>query len=151
MLEGSTHCELFNFNIYDFGVNSIQVPTDRVFQFQLTKLRPVHLALHLSCATLQCGPARSNRLVEVSKKRTVKVLLNDTFQDHKTVMVHLNDVLHVPLLSRRLFSMAEWNRCGGTINFWMDRCRIGILGIDDTVINTIDVDPIYAEEIVNQQ
>jgi hypothetical protein len=70
MLDGSTHCELFSFNIYDFGVNSIQVPTDRpsipvstdhVFQFQLTKLRPVHIALHLSCATLQCGPARSNK------------------------------------------------------------------------------------------
>jgi hypothetical protein len=63
VLDGSTHCELFNFNIYDFGVISIQVPTDRpsipvstdhVFQFQPTKLRPVHLALHLSCAT--CSP-----------------------------------------------------------------------------------------------
>jgi hypothetical protein len=36
-------------------------------------------------------------LVEVSKKGTVKLLLNDTFQHNKTVMVYLNDVLHVPL------------------------------------------------------
>jgi hypothetical protein len=90
-------------------------------------------------------------LVEVSMKGTVKVLMNDTFQNNKTVMVYLNEVLHVPLLSRRLFSVAEWNRCGGTINFMMNRCRIEILGIDDQVINTIDVDPIYAEEAVNQQ
>jgi hypothetical protein len=79
------------------------------------------------------------------------VLLNDTFQHNKTVIVYLNEVLHVPLLSRTLFSVAEWNRCGGFINFMMDRCRIEILGIDDKVTNTIDVDPIYAEEAVNQQ
>jgi hypothetical protein len=90
-------------------------------------------------------------LVEVSKKRTVKVLLSDTFQHNKTVMVDLHDVLHVPLLSRRLFSVAEWNRWGGTINFMMDRCRIEILEIDNKVISTIDVDPIYVEEAVSQQ
>jgi hypothetical protein len=61
-------------------------------------------------------------------------------------MVYLNEVLYVPLLSRRLFSVAEWNRCGGTINFMMDRCHITILGEDDRVVNTVDVDPIYAEE-----
>jgi hypothetical protein len=76
--------------------------------------------------------------------------MNDTFQHIKTVMVYLNEVLHLPLLSRQLFSVAEWNRCGGTINFMMDKCRIERLGIDDKVI-TIDVDPIYAEEAVNQQ
>jgi hypothetical protein len=51
-------------------------------------------------------------LVEVSMKGTVKVLMNDTFQHNKTVMVYLNEVLHVPLLSRRLFSVAVvYNRC----------------------------------------
>jgi hypothetical protein len=66
-------------------------------------------------------------------------------------MVYLNEVLYVPLLSRRLFSVAEWNRCGGTVNFMMDRCHITILGEDDRVLNTVDVDPIYTEEAINQQ
>jgi hypothetical protein len=33
----------------------------------------------------------------------------------------------------------------------MDRCRIEILGIDDKVTNTIDVDPIYSEEAINER
>jgi hypothetical protein len=66
-------------------------------------------------------------LVEVKEKGTVKVLINDTFNDINQTMVYLNDALYVPRLNRRLFSVAEWNRCGGTINFLMDRCRISIL------------------------
>jgi transposase InsO family protein len=90
-------------------------------------------------------------LVEVTQKGTVKVLLQDAFEHNRKIMVYLNDVLYVPLLSRRLFSVAEWNQCGGTINFMMDRCRIEILDDDDKVVNTVDVDPIYAEEAVNDQ
>jgi hypothetical protein len=90
-------------------------------------------------------------LVEVTMKGTVKVLIKDAFVHNKTVMVYLHEVLYVPLLSRRLFSVAEWNRCGGTVNFMMDRCHITILGEDDRVLNTVDVDPIYTEEAINQQ
>jgi hypothetical protein len=48
-------------------------------------------------------------LVEVTQKATVKVLLHDAFDHNRKIMVHLNDVLYVPLLSRRPFSVAEWN------------------------------------------
>jgi hypothetical protein len=90
-------------------------------------------------------------LVEVTQKGTVKVLINDAFDHNNRVMVYLNDVLHVPLLSRRLFSVAEWNRCGGTINFMMDRCRVEILDDNNKVVNTVDVDPIHAEEAIKNQ
>jgi hypothetical protein len=85
-------------------------------------------------------------LVEVTMKGTVKVLLNDAFDHNKRVIPYLNEVLYVPLLSCRLYSVAEWNRCGGTINFLMDRCRINILNDEDTITQTVDVDPIYAEK-----
>jgi hypothetical protein len=36
-------------------------------------------------------------------------------------------------------------------HFLIDRCRISILDGEDKVVNTIDVDPIYANEEVNEQ
>ena len=56
-------------------------------------------------------------LVEVKEKGTVKVLINDAFNHTNQTMVYLNDVLYVPRLNRRLFSVAEWNLCGGTTTF----------------------------------
>jgi hypothetical protein len=91
-------------------------------------------------------------LVEVEEKGTVKLLINDAFNHNNETTIYLNDVLYVPQLNRRLFSVvAEWNRCGGTVTFLMDRCRISIFENEDKLINTIDVDPIYAIEEVNQQ
>ncbi|KAG7362456.1 integrase core domain containing protein [Nitzschia inconspicua] len=88
-------------------------------------------------------------LVEVQWRGTVKLLLIDKFDRSNQAMVYLRNVLYVPMLSRRLLSVAEWNQCGGQINFLTDKCRVQILDSNDFPIHTIDIDPIYAADEIN--
>ncbi|KAG7349250.1 reverse transcriptase RNA-dependent DNA polymerase [Nitzschia inconspicua] len=90
-------------------------------------------------------------LIEVRWRGTVKLLLIDKFDPDNRATVYLKNVLDVPQLSRRLFSVSEWNQCGGQITFMPDRCRIEILDSNDIPIHTIDTDPIYAAEEINQE
>ena len=60
-------------------------------------------------------------MVEVSKRGTVKLRINDFFRRYHYVQVYLNNVLWVPNLNRRLMSVAEWNQCGGQALFLHDR------------------------------
>ncbi|KAG7340335.1 reverse transcriptase RNA-dependent DNA polymerase [Nitzschia inconspicua] len=90
-------------------------------------------------------------LIEVRWRGTVKLLLIDKFDPDNRATVYLKNVLYVPQLSRRLFSVSEWYQCGGQITFMPDRCRIEILDSDDIPIHTIDTDPIYAAEKINEE
>ncbi|KAG7371221.1 hypothetical protein IV203_019791 [Nitzschia inconspicua] len=90
-------------------------------------------------------------LIEVRWRGTVKLLLIDKFVPDNRATVYLKNVLYVPQLSRRLFSVSEWNQCGGQITFMPDRCRIEILDSNVIPIHTIDTDPINAAEEINQE
>ncbi|KAG7340238.1 reverse transcriptase RNA-dependent DNA polymerase [Nitzschia inconspicua] len=90
-------------------------------------------------------------LLEVHLRGTVKMLIVDKDNPENRATVLLKNVLYVPQLSRRLFSVSEWNQCGGQITFMPDKCRIQILDTNDVPIHTIDIDPIYAAEEVNHE
>ncbi|KAG7352569.1 hypothetical protein IV203_008617 [Nitzschia inconspicua] len=90
-------------------------------------------------------------LVEVRWRGTVKLLLIDKSKPSNQAMVCLRNVLYVPMLSRRLLSVAEWNQCGCQINFLTDKCRVQILDSDDSPAHTIDIDPIYAADEINNE
>jgi hypothetical protein len=71
--------------------------------------------------------------------------------DHnKHFMVYLNEVLYVPLLSRRLFSLARVEQV-----WWNDQLHDGPLSHRNTKrsknTQTVGVDPMCAEEAVNQE
>ena len=74
---------------------------------------------------------KSKALVEVANGNLVKAPLQGTalitIVDVKTLKQHqiyLKDILYVPGLSRRLFSVTQWTQCGGSLAFNGDICSL---------------------------
>ena len=57
--------------------------------------------------------------VKASVQGTVKILITDIYSG-KECFVYLNNVLHVPGLTKRLLSVRQWNVSGGDIFFKTD-------------------------------
>ena len=76
-------------------------------------------------------PGSSKSLVEVANGNIVKAPKKGTafirivgVKTHKTFDILLEDVLYVPGLSRRLFSMTQWTNSGGSLSFRGTTCKI---------------------------
>ena len=74
---------------------------------------------------------KSKSLVEVANGNIVKAPNKGTalicivdIKTNKTFDILLEDVLYVPGLSRRLFSVTQWTQSGGRLSFNGDTCKI---------------------------
>ena len=73
----------------------------------------------------------SEALIEVANGNMVKATVSGTvhlrvidIEDETSYDVYLENVLHVPGLSRRLFSVTQWTNSGGAISFSGDNCTL---------------------------
>ena len=74
---------------------------------------------------------RSRALVQVANGTVVKAPLNGTalfrftdIETHQYTDILVENVLYVPGLSRRLFSVTQWTSSGGELSFNGDKCHI---------------------------
>jgi hypothetical protein len=80
-------------------------------------------------------------IVRVTHKGSVKILMCDAFRPDHTIVVKLYNVLHVPGLTKRLFSVHEWNSCDGQVYHMTDRQRVEIYNGDNQVCAIVDLPP----------
>ena len=65
----------------------------------------------------------NGNIVKAPKKGTAFIRIVDV-KTHKTFDILLEDVLYVPGLSRRLFSVTQWTNSGGSLSFHGTTCKI---------------------------
>ena len=83
---------------------------------------PEDLIMDISSTKSLVEVANGN-IVKAPKKGTVKIKITDV-KTNNTYSILLEDVLLVPGLSRRLFSVNQWTKSGGAINFNGETCRM---------------------------
>ena len=73
----------------------------------------------------------SKSIVEVANGNLVQAPIEGTacirivdVNDHHQHDILLNNVLYVPGLSRRLFSVSQWTKCGGNLSFNGETCQM---------------------------
>ena len=74
----------------------------------------------------------NGNIVQAHSIGSTKIRINDiTGKPHQDIL--LEDVLYVPGLSRRLFSVPQWTSSGGACSFGVDKCTLSYKGdTDDT-------------------
>ena len=65
----------------------------------------------------------NGNIVKAKKRGTALVQIID-IDTNKAYNIYLEGVLHVPGISRRLFSVTCWTQCGGSISFHGDKCKL---------------------------
>ena len=67
----------------------------------------------------------NGNIVKAPKRGTVDICITDV-KTMKTQNIHLESVLYVPGLTRRLFSVTQWTDSGGTMIFNGDLCTMSL-------------------------
>jgi hypothetical protein len=85
-------------------------------------------------------------IIVVKHKGQVRIAMMDMDDSSKNRDIIVEDVLLVPGLKRRLFSVTHWNECNGSMTFLQDKTRIELNDDNGTQIFSVNVTPPFAEE-----
>ena len=79
---------------------------------------------------------------------TVKVELNDIYNQDHTCFVLMHNVLYVPGLNQRLISVRQWNATGGNVHFEMEHCILTVCdAITGECMDYAVKPPYFAEDL----
>jgi len=85
-------------------------------------------------------------MVPVRSRGTVSTSMIDLYDPKNNRDVTITDVLLVPGLRRRLFSVSHWNESGGAVSFLQDRTNIQLRNDENDLILSVDVGPPFVIE-----